>query len=243
MGSKASKPARRLTKTIVNQENVAAAGRAHVQLPTQAMKDHFENPQEKPQEAPKPAQAPATREFQGPSSTAGPEGKDGMDPQADQNYINFINNLGRQIHSHQKKALDQEGNIVALKQLLNRKKLYEKGQHEVKAQLGALTDLRTMVHPRTLTGVINALNDKRSTRENISKDYQVSEQFLDNMSRLKVAHNIVVIEETTKEDEIGPKMGQPAARAATEPSIIDYDGDMTETVNKDRLRELQKRLE
>lgn len=254
MGNKASRPARKLTKHIVHADNTAAAP-LRIHLPTQAMKDRFEHPEQaktaKTEPQPKPETTGNGSEVTGPSTGAantlqtpgGPEGKDGADPQADQNYINFINNLGRQIHSQTASSPGQEHSVTALKQLLNRKKLYEKGQNEIEAQLGSTGETRSMLHPRTLTAVINALADKRTDQDAVCEDYQVDRAFLANLGRFRVADRIVVIEETTKEDEIGPKVGQAAARAATEPSMIDYNGDMAEEVNSDRLRELQRRLQ
>lgn len=258
MGNKASRPARKLTKTIVNTGSIARSSQPH--LPSAELKQQYEQqvsgdghqePTKESQENKKsentknantqmsqPADS-GHRQFAGNSTQV----KDGMDPTADKAFIDSINKLGRQIKSHTARDPTDQLNVTALKQLLNRKTLYEKGQNEVKAQLESHHDSRTMIHPRTLTAIINAVNDHHTPHEEVMKDYQVGRGFLDNLSRFKVASNVVIIEEDRKDDEIGPKMGQPRARAASESSIIDYNGDMTETVNHERIKELRKRLE
>lgn len=239
MGNKASRPARKLSNTIVNTDSISRSSK--VQLPSQALKDHFENSEPSTKNSGKtPAHADTNHNILNASI---PEGKDGTDPTADQAFIDSINKLGRQIHSHSAKNPSQQLDVTALKQLLNRKNLFEQGQKEVEAQLDALTKSRTMIHPRTLTGILNALNDKRTSRETIEKDYQVLDTFLDNLSRFKLAERVVVIEEHTKEDEIGPKLGQPVARAASESSMIDYEGEMGESVDNSRIKKLRQRLE
>lgn len=252
MGNKASRPARKLTKTIVGSGDVASNAASRVKLPTQELKDRFEKSASEPpaneidaNSKPPPQQQsellPHTTANYAPQLNM-PEGKDGMDPQADPNFINFINNLGRQIHSHSKPAAD-EANVRALKQLLNRKQLYEKGQDEVRAQMALPLENRTMIHPRTLTAILNALNDPNVPNEEILKDYQLDELFLRHMQRFSVAQNLVIIEEERRDDEIGPKVGQPVPRAATDPSMMDYNGQVDESVNSERLQKLRSRLE
>ncbi|SGZ57251.1 CIC11C00000004836 [Sungouiella intermedia] len=257
MGNKASRPARKLANTVVNTGSVARSSKP--QLPSAELKQQYENQasgeETKKQNAAGKQEAQeeksektllsvsddgAHRQFGGKS---GPEGKDGMDPTADKAFIDSINRLGRQIQSHSARDPKDQLNVTALKQLLNRKTLYEKGQSEVKAQLLSLHDSRSMIHPRTLTAILNAINEHKTSSEDVMKDYQVEKAFLDNLNRFKVASNVVIIEEDRKDDEIGPKMGQPRARAAAEGSMIDYDGDMSETVNQDRIKQLRKRLE
>lgn len=237
MGNKASRPARKLTKTIVNSEAITRSN--NVQLPTQALKDTFEKSTE-PKSPLNGTPAPLDDTA---SSLRGPEVKDGMDPLADQGFINSINRLGRQIHSHSAKSPTDQLDVTALKQLLNRKELHAKGQKEVEAQLEDLPNARTMVHPRTLTAILNALNDNATERSDIVKDYQVQDLLLNNMSRFKVADKIVIIEEQTKEDEIGPKIGQPTVRAAYEEKMLDYNGEISEEVDDARIKKLRLRLE
>ncbi|OBA19831.1 hypothetical protein METBIDRAFT_44642 [Metschnikowia bicuspidata var. bicuspidata NRRL YB-4993] len=255
MGNKASKPARKLTGSLSNAGKINNPSSLRIQLPSQELKDRFENSgAELAQANEKMAKSNhhtsndpdsnVERGTQGSATVAnGPEGKDGMDPQADQNYINFINNLGRQIHSHSEGNKGEKVNVRALKQLLNRKNLHKKGQDEVQAQLESTSTTRSMVHPRTLTAIIYALHDPRVSHDNVMKDYQLSPEFLNNMDRFKVAENMVVIEDDIKEDEIGPKFGQPVSRAASDPSLMNENGAVGESVNSDRMKKLRSRLE
>lgn len=256
MGNKVSKPARKLTNTISNAGEVSKGAGLRIQLPSRELKERFEN---SGAEATEPANEKAPKsgdhaktQSQNLGARADqsyiskntiPEGKDGMDPQADQDFIKFINNLGRQIHSHSEGPKNEPVNVRALKQLLNRKQLYKKGQDEVKAQLEASPGSRSMIHPRTLTAIIYALNDPRVAREDILKGYQINADFLKNLDRFKVAEKVVIIEEVTKEDEIGPKLGQPVSRAASDPSLMDENGTVSESVSEKRMKELRSRLE
>lgn len=266
MGNKASRPARKLTNTIVNNGGIKRSSQPH--LPTQEQISNFQNSQQnneinetstaRPEsetstqneaDTTKP-DSKSTRTEQLPgellrnkSHLNSPEGRDGQDPTADKAFIDSISRLGRQIQLHTARNPAEQLDVTALKQLLNRKALYEKGQNEVKAQLNSQQDTRTMIHPRTLTAILNAINEHKTSPDEVLKDYQVDQAFLQNLERFKVAQNMVILEEEHKDDEIGPKIGQPTARAASESSMIDYNGDMTERVNEDRLKKLRKRLE
>lgn len=259
MGNKISRPARKLNKTILEAGKVSRTAQAR--LPPQALKEQFEagieprqeqRQDERQEQRQNERQAQRQDETQDGKNTARPlppymkqnkadrssqpEGRDGMDPQADQSFIDSINKLGRQIQSSTGENPGQL-DVRALRQLMNRKSLYEKGQSEVATQMaGESSKARTMLHPRTLTAVLNALEGKASPSE-IAQDFLVSPQYLENLGRFKVAENIVVIEEQTKEDEIGPKAARPSEL------MIDYDGDMSEEVNSERLRQLRLRLE
>lgn len=258
MGNKISRPARKLNKTILEAGNVSRTAQAR--LPPQALKEQFEagieprqeqrqdERQEQRQDKRQEAQTQDGKSMARPlppymkqntkadRNSPHPEGRDGMDPQADQSFIDSINKLGRQIQSSTGENPGQL-DVRALRQLMNRKSLYEKGQSEVATQMaGESSKARTMLHPRTLTAVLNALEGKASPSE-IAQDFLVSPQYLENLGRFKVAENIVVIEEQTKEDEIGPKAARPSEL------MIDYDGDMSEEVNSERLRQLRLRLE
>lgn len=239
MGSGVSKPNRQLKNIITKTGNVKSS-QPKVKLPSQKLKDQFEGT------VPQGSDAPSYEQTQPNDSEmdAAPRGKDGMDPQADQGFIRMMNDLGKQIHSHNANH-NQHIDVRALKQLLNRKQLHDQGQSEVKAQIDGSADrlARTMVHPRTLTAIVNALNDANYPHAEIARDYDISQEFLQNMSRFQVANKVVIIEEHRKDDEIGPKVSQPMARAATESSMIDYDGEMSEIVNEERIRNLKKRLE
>lgn len=253
MGSSASRPARKLTKNIVNSDRVARSSQPR--LPPQKLKEQYENQtlatetKETDQTATENpgqtgnSQQVAHRDFNQAHQNQGPEGRDGLDPTADQGFIDSINRLGRQVQTHTARNPTEQLDVTALKQLLNRKTLYEKGQSEVKAQLESQQDSRTMIHPRTLTAILNAVHEHNTKPEEVMKDYQVGRDFLDNLSRFRVASNVVIIEEDRKDDEIGPKMGQPTARAASEGSMIDYNGEMSEAVNQERIKQLRKRLE
>lgn len=266
MGNKASRPARKLTNTIVNTGGIKRSSQPH--LPTQEQISNFQNSQQSHEtgetnetksetggtsnktQATTTNHSKPTKNDQLPGELLkkqthvnSPEGRDGLDPTADKSFIDSISRLGRQIQLHTARNPAEQLDVTALKQLLNRKALYEKGQNEVKAQLNSQQDTRTMIHPRTLTAILNAINEHKTSPEEVLKDYQVDQAFLQNLERFKVAQNMVILEEEHKDDEIGPKIGQPTARAASESSMIDYNGDMTERVNEDRLKKLRQRLE
>lgn len=259
MGGSASKPARKLTKNIVNTDKITRSSRAH--LPPQTLKEQFEKSaaaQAEAQEAPKTNDkqqseksqneepqnknqqvAPQQHRFQSPAGN-NPPGKDGMDPTADQAFIDSISKLGRQIKSEDVKQPNQQLDVRALKQLLNRKALYEKGQKEVKDQLDSLlSHKRTMIHPKTLLAILNAYHDEGVTNETVLKDYELSADFFQNLNRFKVAQNIVPLQEDTKEDEVGPRTEKDRVRVHETDEEHGIDGD----VGKERLKELRKRLE
>lgn len=254
MGSSASRPARKLTKTIVNTDKILRSSKA--QLPPKALREQFENSQAQ-ETTPEASQQQSPNTFEqprgndrgsqnlAPHSTPNtqfanhPPGKDGMDPTADQAFIDSISKLGRQIRSEEAKSPNSQLNVRALKQLLNRKALYEKGQKEVKDQLDPeLVHLRTMIHPKTLLSILLAFHDEGITKETVLKDYELSPEFLENLSRFKVAQNVVAIEEDTKEDEVGPKISKDRVRAP-ETDERDSEGDF----ENERLKMLRKRLE
>lgn len=243
MGNTASR-ARKLNQ-IPAATTVARTSQAR--LPTQALKEQFARGPEKAQQSTE-GLSDTKQSSKAPENTPGahslastalpsnvPEGRDGMDPSADAAFINSINQLGRQIKSYTAQNTGQM-DVRALKQLINRKRLYSEGQKEVEAQMSAEAT-RTMLHPRTLTAVLNAVRDGTTLPAEIAKDYQVEPGFLDHMARFRVADRIVVIEEQTKEDEIGPKASQPPVL------MMDYEGAMGEEANNGRLNELRKRLE
>lgn len=238
MGNTASR-ARKLNQTLASTPVTRSS---QARLPPQALKEQFargpENAsEEKPTEPqePEPRANGVAKHSSSPSPATSPEGRDGMDPSADAAFINSINQLGRQIQSYTADNSTQM-DVRALKQLMNRKRLFSEGQKEVQAQMSSETT-RTMLHPRTLTAVLNALRDGRTPADVIARDYLVAPEYLQNMGRFRVADRIVVIEEHTKEDEIGPKAGQPPVL------MMDYEGAMNEEANTERLNELRKRLE
>lgn len=250
MGNTASR-ARKLNQTLAA---TPVTRTSQARLPPQTLKEQFARGPEKPKQekessiqtkGTQPATDASLNRNQGNGIVATPdkntsaanipEGRDGMDPSADAAFINSINQLGRQIQSY---AADNSSkmDVRALRQLMNRKRLFTEGQKEVEAQM-TLEGTRTMLHPRTLTAVLNALRDGRTPTAEISQDYLVAPEYLEHMGRFRVADRIVVIEEHRKEDEIGPKAGQPPIL------MMDYEGAMGEEANTDRLNELRKRLE
>ena len=182
-----------------------------------------------------------------------PEGKDGFDPHEagtstyDSQFVSSINNLGRQIHSHSA-SVNVNPNSNALKQLKFRKQLFEQGENELKSHKDpkdsgdfASTDmlLRTMVHPRTLGAILTDMRDPRIKNESTIKDYQLSPTFLQELgTRYKVCTNTVIIEEKTKEGEIGHKVTPPTA------SVLDYNekGELADAEESERYKSLKKRI-
>ncbi|CAG85494.1 DEHA2B12320p [Debaryomyces hansenii CBS767] len=195
------------------------------------------------------SQVPAQQQNQTPQM---PEGKDGFDPHVgsyDQNFINSVTNLGKNIHSS-RSASQINPNFSALTQLRNRKALYEKGQKEVETQMdphgpasashrGENKDvIRTMIHPRTMGAILNDLRDPRVSKDGITLDYQLRPGFLEDLgSRFKVATTTQSLEEHTKDDEIAPK-------EAPNKSMMDFNenDELAETVDQNRLNELKGRL-
>ncbi|KAM3124403.1 hypothetical protein CJJ07_002057 [Candidozyma auris] len=252
MGSSASRPARKLTKNIVNTDKISRSSKA--QLPPQSLRDKFEKSgeqapqaeaqakeqQQQQQQTPNNNLAHQSNRFQQSAQQNGPPGKDGMDPTADQAFIDSISKLGRQIRSEAAQTPGhQQLNVRALKQLRNRKALYEKGQKEVEDQLDSQQPhSRTMIHPKTLTAILNAYHDETVTDETLQKDYELSADFLQNLKRFKVAQNIVPLQEDTKEDEVGPRTEKDRVRVA-ETDEGAAEGDF----EAERLKQLRKRLE
>lgn len=269
MGNKASKPARKLTNTLSQAQTVTRSG--HVPLPLEQLKAQYQQKSEV--EAPPPPSQSSqlqfdsaylhkklkqkqtnekkeTKELGEAISNEGvmghvPEGKDGFDPQMpDPSFVSSIHQLGRQIQSHSVRQ-SNDINVLALKQLKNRKRLFEQGQRELelqKDQTETNDTARTMVHPRTIGAILKDIEDPRVSRENILLDYQLHPDTLDALSkRFRVAKNVVVLEEQTKEDEIGHKPAQ--LRMEADDKMLDYSGELGENINSDRLKSLQSRLD
>lgn len=287
MGSKISKPTRKLGDTISKNANPKINRSSDVnQLPSQFLKEKYEqNAIQKELKSNKDYRTPDESLNQGGdmhilgSSTKfdpkylnkklknsskapsqeenptfqGPEGKDGFDPQVGANnqaFINSVSNLGKSIHSSDANT-GINPNFASLKQLRNRKALYERGQKELEHQMdpyGPASSstmneqnevIRTMIHPRTLGAILNDLKDPRMTPERITQDYQLHSTFIRDLgTRFKVATTTKVIEEKTKDDEIAPKV------VPVDKAMMDYgkNGDAAETVDKKRLKTLQSRL-
>lgn len=234
MGNQASKPARKLAKSV--QAAPAVHRTAQAQMPKAAIP---------------PKDSPAEGQGQGHAHVPThqnthqdvPQGKDGGDPQVSQAFVDSITQLGRQILSNSAKPPSDQLNVRALKQLLNRKLLYEKGQQEVDSQVNDQGVKRTMIHPRTLSAVLSAVHDKGANLNSIMEDYQLDKSFLRDLGRFQPATTVVAIEDAKKEDEIGPKADQPVPVVASERAMNDHEGEMAEEVNSERVRELKRRLE
>lgn len=239
MGSKVSKPSRKLAAAAALQP-LAPVSRAKVQLPSGELRARAAAPPEAPTTKPHPSDkltnAPdpsSINPFPRDSQVSAPEGKDGMDPQADQKYLDLITNLGRQIHTKTVGQPGQQADVIALKQLLNRKRLHAAGQSEEKAQLNSPGSQRTVINPKTLTAIIDAMNDPHSTHADVERDFLLGTGFLAGLSRFKVAHNVVMIEEHADEDQIGPIKGRRHTQK-----------EQLETEEEDpQMKELKRRLE
>lgn len=241
MGNKVSKPARKLAGSATGLKPLSPVSRERVQLPSAELKARQEHGFVPTEEVPKHnGDAPVPTEINGTSREFArekiPEGKDGMDPQADQKYIDLITNLGRQIHSKNVRNDGPQANVIALKQLLNRKRLHAAGQSEAQAHKDSVGGDRTVINPKTLTAIIDAMNDPRGKNEDVLKDFQLQKDFLSGLERFKVAHNVVMIEEHAGEDQIGPIKGRRQTKQK------EHDVDQTEE-NSERVKELKKRLE
>lgn len=230
MGNQTSKPARKLAKSVQAAPAVHRTAQAQMPKTMIPLNDSRTHAQ---------AQVPTS---QNPAQEV-PQGKDGGDPQVSQAFVDSITQLGRQILSNSAKPPSDQLNVRALKQLLNRKLLYERGQQEVDSQVNNEGVKRTMIHPRTLSAVLSAVHENGANLTSVMEDYQLDKSFLQDLGRFQPASTVVVIEDARKEDEIGPKPDQPVPVVASEKAMNDYEGEMAEEVNSERLRELKRRLE
>ena len=246
MGSKVSKPASKLAASAAAEVPLAKVSRQKVQLPTAELKARNEALQHTGEQASSHPQVlratkndASTNDSFHPSKPI-PEGKDGMDPQADQKFIDLITNLGRQIESHDASnnaSNSQKANMTALKLLINRKRLYAAGQNQAEAHTNSTSNKRTVVNPKTLSAIIDAVNEPHGLKEEVSKYYQLEEDFLNGLQRFRVAHNSVMMKEHTKKDQIGPIKG-------SQPKKTEYDDEIpVADPENPRLKELQKRLQ
>lgn len=248
MGSKVSKPARKLADSAGANGSLAKVSRSKVQLPSAELMARSTQPSP-PSTLANAKNTTTATNLQNTSISIHkeqvnfpqrdiPEGKDGMDPQADQKYIDLITNLGRQIHSKNVDVNAPKADVTALKQLLNRKKLHMAGQSEAQAHMDSPSaGVRTVISPKTLTAIIDAVNAPHSSKKDIAQDFLLLPTFLDGLERYKVAHNVVMIEEHADEDQIGPIKGR---RPKEEPAFEDSPNVFSDDV---RVKELQKRLE
>ncbi|RLV94559.1 hypothetical protein JA1_001657 [Spathaspora sp. JA1] len=140
-----------------------------------------------------------------------PEGKDGGDPQVEgtdtyqKGFVNSVTELGKQIHSVEFDHLKMNKNILALQQLKSRKTISEIGEQELeneKNSANGTSAYKTMVHPHTLTAILSDLQDPRMTPESITKDYQLSPDFLKELGdKFQVPTNTMPIEEEKPPEE------------------------------------------
>ncbi|KAG7664080.1 uncharacterized protein J8A68_002404 [[Candida] subhashii] len=184
-----------------------------------------------------------------PSSSV-PEGRDGGDPHVEgtstyeQGLVDSLTKLGKQIHTVEFNPLLDRNNR-ALQQLRTRKALYDLGEQEVKNQLGAdktVTDgkapsgnLRTVVHPHTLTAIIKDLKDARVSKESIPLDYQLHPDFLKDLGdSFSVPTKTAKIEDVVKVDS--------GASLEEEPQVNTNESEVPIQSQPERHERLRKRI-
>lgn len=183
------------------------------------------------------------------SANTTPEGKDGGDPHEqgtstyDKGFIDSLNQLGKQIKTVEFNPA-KDKNAAAIKQLQERKRLYELGEQEIKDQMSQNTNdgkeiFKTMVHPQTLSAILRDVKDPRVDNQTIAKDYQLKPEFLSNLGDVfQMPTTVKQFEEDTKADEVGHKTVPQQRR-----SIHDtQDETANETVDGETYKKLQKRL-
>ncbi|KAG5421286.1 hypothetical protein I9W82_000376 [Candida metapsilosis] len=185
----------------------------------------------------------------GRQTSTSPEGKDGGDPHEqgtstyDKGFIDSLNQLGKQIKTVEFNPA-KDKNASAIKQLNERKRLYELGEKEIKDQMSqnfhdGKEIFKTMVHPQTLTAILRDLKDPRVDNETIAKDYQLNPEFLSNIGDVfQVPTTVKQFEEETKADEVGHKTVPQQRRSIHEKE----DETTSETVDGETYKKLQKRL-
>ncbi|KAI5965516.1 hypothetical protein KGF57_000782 [Candida theae] len=178
-----------------------------------------------------------------------PEGKDGGDPHEqgtstyDRGFIDSLNQLGKQIKTVEFNPT-KDKNVAAIKQLQERKRLFELGEQEVKDQMTQNINhgkdgFKTMVHPQTLTAILRDIKDPRVDNQTIARDYQLKPDFLNNLGDVfQVPTTVRQFEEDTKADEVGHKTIPQQRRSIHEKQ----DETANETVDGETYKRLQKRL-
>ncbi|CAK7893663.1 hypothetical protein CAAN1_08S00430 [[Candida] anglica] len=199
-------------------------------------------------------------------TTVMPEGKDGFDPQGppspssssqmndgpNSSFADSVMRLGAQIQSHSTNPnLNPE--FAALKQLSNRRRLYLQGEQEEERATGSGSGSssgsgsRTMIHPRTLAGLLNDLNDSRISRPRLLEDYQLqSDEFLDHLqARFKLATTMLVEKEKPRDGEVMVQNRAPSSGGVgSEPSAspkVDENGQLRE-IDPEKMQRLKSRL-
>lgn len=183
MGNKVS-TARKLQGGVKTAEETLVRSQIN-QLPSEKLKDKFKNPQVY-------QQPPVTNKQSEPikSSTLPPqqhpEGKDGFDPQMNaqesKDFIDTISKFGRIIESKSQRVNIDSSSIRLLK---SRKEL-EKNEIFTSQQLNSL---------------LNDLNDRRYTTEQVKKDYDLTDEWVEVLSKFRVADTYRVFK-TQNKDEI-----------------------------------------
>ncbi|CAH2351001.1 hypothetical protein CLIB1423_02S10022 [[Candida] railenensis] len=185
-----------------------------------------------------------------------PEGKDGFDPHISQEFSDSVMKLGAQIQSHYvDPRLNQE--FSALKQLRNRKSLYIRGEKENEDEMnGVSQSSRTMIHPRSLGGLLSDLKDPRVSEERILEDYKLHPDFLKELgTRFKLATTTLIIKEEAKEGEVLVQNSAPSnsgevsvsgsPMTSTTAGANGKDGDESaqlKEIDPERLKQLRNRL-
>lgn len=276
MGSSASKPSRKLASTIQKGAGDAllASRKTNVNtLPSDSLKEKYIQHND-------PNNVETHLPLSDPSSFRGsvaldtsklakkigkkqeqeqvqlPEGKDGFDPHITQEFSDSVMKLGAQIQSHYvDPRLNQE--FSALKQLRNRKNLHIRGEKENEDEMnGVPQSSRTMIHPRSLGGLLSDLRDPRVSEERILEDYKLHPDFLKELgTRFKLATTTLIIKEEAKEGEVLVQNSAPSNSGEVSASISPMtstnagangiDGDeagQLKEIDPERLKQLRNRL-
>lgn len=182
MGNKVS-TARKLQQGVKKTEESFVRSQIN-QLPSEKLKDKFRNPQIHHQE---PQSTSQTEAIKSTASQQHHEGKDGFDPQMNaqesKDFIDTISRLGKVIES---KTLTVKLDSNSIRLLKNRKELEKKD---------AFTS-------QQLNSLLSDLNDRRYTTEQVKKDYDLDDEWIEILSRFKVADTYKAFK-TFNKDEIG----------------------------------------
>lgn len=262
MGNSASKT-RRLASEVSKTANSGPVVRSNVnQLPNEALKAQYLKHSTEPQEltttstsTPQPQDlTPDSKVSLGVSLSSetervvGPPGKDGHDPQElHKDFIQSVVDLGRQIHSTD--ANGNASNALALRQLRNRKNLFNIGQKQLELQKQGKAVNSTMVNPHTLSAILDALAEANANTNSIAADYNVSPEFLALLgTRFSVARTFAPLQEATKEGQISSQNAEAKSalsvnQRSEQSLMMDPNDELAESVSSKRLQQLKSRLE
>lgn len=248
MGSVSSKPARKLASTVLKEASALPRSRVDT-LPPQELRDRYAQLQQ-PFDA-----AKLTKKLRARHAATSPAGKDGFDPQegaphpagadgAGGAFADSVMRLGAQIETHSVGAAAGP-EATALRQLRKRRELHLRGERENdNERAGAPAARRTMIHPRSLGGLLTDVHDARVPRQRIVDDYHLAEDFLPGLGRrLRLATTMEAVEEKARDGEVlvqtaAPSPLQPPAPPAPK---VDENGQMLE-VDPKRLQQMRGRL-